>query len=671
MPPLFKRLRRMVVGEAKNLDSPSVFHSMTLVAFLAWVGLGADGLSSSTYGPEEAFKALNEGGVDNSHLIIPLGLAMIVTIFTITAVYCQVVRLFPSGGGGYMVASRLLGPKSGLISGMALLIDYVLTVSISCSHAASALLSFMPVEWAAFKVPAVCVFIFGLILLNLRGVKESVIIMMPIFLIFLLTHAFAIGVSFFDNSETLAPFVSDSFETFTSRGAEIGWMAVLAPLIAAYAIGAGTFTGIEAVSNSMQILREPRDVTARKTMWMMAISLAAMAVGSLFVFQLSNIHASAVDFAATHGGAIADHAKTYNSFLFERITEGWSPGLGQTFIYVALISEAFLLFVAAQAGFIGGPRMLATMAPDGWVPRWFSRLSDRLVVEHGVWFMGIGAIICVLITEADVTMLVVMYSINVFITFFYSMWGMTVHWWKQRRGDRPWRRRLAISSLGTVLTIVILIIMCHENFDRGAWITVLITGAFIALAVLIKRHYHGVGKMIRKLDHLVEITPGSSTAPETVDAMAPTAVVLVSGYNGMGLHALLNVFKLFPNYFKNFVFVSVSVIDFDNLTSTEEIEAFKKNHLEQMNRYVDFVNSFGCHGEVRHVTDLDSVGALETICVAVARQYPRSLIFGGQLVFPDESWWTRILHRNASSVLQKRLHAHGIGLMVLPVKLRA
>src|SRR5471032_959661 len=165
-------LKSIIFGREKSLSDRNLFHSLSLIAVFAWVGLGADGLSSSCYGPEETFKAL----IGNTHLSVFVALASVVTIVAICASYSQIISLFPTGGGGYLVASKLLSPTAGLVSGCALLIDYVLTVTISVASGSDALFSLFPISWLAWKLPFAVAGVLGLTLLNLRGVKESVLV---------------------------------------------------------------------------------------------------------------------------------------------------------------------------------------------------------------------------------------------------------------------------------------------------------------------------------------------------------------------------------------------------------------------------------------------------------------------------------------------------------------
>jgi amino acid transporter len=255
-------LKSILFGREKSLTDRNLFHSLSLIAVFAWVGLGADGLSSSCYGPEETFKAL--GG--NTHLSLFVALACVVTIIAICASYSQIISLFPAGGGGYLVASKLLSPATGVVSGCALLIDYVLTVTISVASGADALFSLFPPSaqqyTLVFGLTVKLVFelacVIGLTVINMRGVKESVLIWVPIFGVFVLTHVFVIAYAFFTHGSGLAALPAATANQVHSVSAGVGWFGLMALLLKSYSMGAGTYTGIEAVSNGLPILREPR-----------------------------------------------------------------------------------------------------------------------------------------------------------------------------------------------------------------------------------------------------------------------------------------------------------------------------------------------------------------------------------------------------------------------------
>ncbi|MEX2174109.1 MAG: amino acid permease, partial [Pirellulaceae bacterium] len=277
-PTIQKKVKTLLVGKPLDLGDRRVYQHISLVAFLAWVGLGADGLSSSCYGPSEAFAHLYEqsGTVihDHRYLAVILALATVFTVLIISFCYSFIIEAFPSGGGGYLVASKMLGSKVGALSGCALVVDYVLTVTVSIAAAGDALFGLLGPELAGLKLPVESVLIIFLIVLNLRGVKESIQLLMPIFLVFLATHIILIlGV--------LGMHVGDAGEV-TTRVAEnvrsdlgnpaIGLWGIVVIGLYAYSLTAGTYTGIEAVSNSMAVMREPRVATAQRTMIYMAFS---------------------------------------------------------------------------------------------------------------------------------------------------------------------------------------------------------------------------------------------------------------------------------------------------------------------------------------------------------------------------------------------------------------
>jgi Amino acid permease len=282
---LFASTRNLLLGKPKNPLDPRVFHQISLIAFLAWVGLGADGLSSSAYGPEEAYLALREHFL----LALPLAILMALTVFIISASYSQIIELFPTGGGGYLVATKLLGQKTGLVSGSALVVDYMLTITISVASGADALFSFLPAAVHGLKLVTESVLIFGLIFLNLRGTKESVQFLLPIFLLFVLMHATAISLGIGTKLGDLPLIVSQSVEKTVGDIHGIGIWATLAILLHAYSLGGGTYTGIEAVSNGLQVLREPRVDTGKRTMLYMAVSLAFTASGILLCYLLHRV----------------------------------------------------------------------------------------------------------------------------------------------------------------------------------------------------------------------------------------------------------------------------------------------------------------------------------------------------------------------------------------------
>ncbi len=193
--PLGDRLKETLIGKPRNIKDPTLFHKLALIPILAWIGLGADGLSSSSYGPEEAFKTLGS----HTYLALLLAFATAMTVLIISKAYSRIIEYFPSGGGGYVVATQTLGPKAGVISGSALLVDYILTIAVSIASCGDAIFSFFPLSAQPLKIPFEIGAIVLLVVLNLRGVKESVQFLAPIFIVFVVTHLFMIGYGIFSH----------------------------------------------------------------------------------------------------------------------------------------------------------------------------------------------------------------------------------------------------------------------------------------------------------------------------------------------------------------------------------------------------------------------------------------------------------------------------------------
>src|SRR5213593_4526251 len=467
------RIKRLLLGGKRELD-PTVFHKVSLIALLAWVGLGADGLSSSAYGPEEAFKTLGA----HTYLAMALALATAFTVLIISYAYSRIIEQFPLGGGGYVVASRLLGQRAGVVSGSALIVDYVLTISISIAAAGDAIFSFLPPAWATGLVlglvPLKLVLEFTaiglLILLNLRGVKESVIALAPLFLTFLVSHAILIGGVILTHAREIPGVLHDAHQGFNLGLAAppvgLGFAGMAALLLRAYALGGGTYTGIEAVSNGLSIMREPKVQTGKRTMALMAVSLAVTAGGLILAYLL--VHATPAP------------GRTMNAVLANQFAGGWAR-IGAVFVLVTLVSEALLLVVAGQAGFIDGPRVMANMAVDSYLPHRFSQLSDRLTMSYGVLLMGGASLLALVYTGGNVTHLVVLYSINVFLTFSLSELAMCRFWVRERKKHATWRKHIAVHLVGLTLCVFILTVTVYEKFGEGGWVTLAITGALIAL----------------------------------------------------------------------------------------------------------------------------------------------------------------------------------------------
>jgi hypothetical protein len=380
--------------------------------------------------------------------------------------------------------------------------------------------------------------------------------------------------------------------------------------------------------------------------------------------------------------ATFQEGKTLNAVMLESMTSKWDGLLGRAFVLVTLASEAAILFVAAQTGFLGGPRVLANMALDRWFPNRFASLSDRLVTQNGVVLMGTAALAIMLFARGSVGYLVVLYSITVFITFVLAQLGMVRHWWKSRAADPFWKKGICINGVGLVLTSFILVSVTILKFKAGGWITLLVTGTLVALALIIRRHYENTRKLLGRLDSLVAASelkigkaeriadnaPVSHNAP-AYDADAKTAVIFVNGFNGLGLHTLFSIIQLFWPTFKNYAFVQVGVVDAGNFKGVTELERLQAHIDSELQRYVTFMNSEGYYADTFSALGPDVVEEINTLVPTILQRYPRSVFFGGQLVFPEETWFSRLLHNYIVFAVQRRLYSRGIPFVVLPIRI--
>jgi amino acid transporter len=666
------RVKTVLVGKPRDLMDTSIYHAVSLAALFAWVGLGADGLSSSAYGPPEAFATLvNSEFGDHAYLAIFLALATALTVIVISACYSHIIEEFPTGGGGYLVASKLLGPRVGVISGCALLVDYALTITTSTAAAGDAIFGLLGPTWHVAglshhecKLLSEFLVIGLLIVLNLRGIKESITVLVPIFATFLLTHAILIVGTLLLNAGavgTTAEYVAEGIETGLNTPS-FGLWGMLLLFLRAYSLGGGTYTGIEAVSNSMSVMREPRVETGKRTMLYMAVSLSITAGGLLVGYLLLNIRPS--------GDKTMNHLMA-EGFAEELMAYGVPLWLGATFVLVTVVSEGALLFTAAQAGFIDGPRVLASMARDSWVPHWFANLSERLAAHNGVLVMGFAGLAALWVTGGEVTALVTMYAINVFLTFSLSMIGMCRHWY-QVRGENPmWRRRFALFLFGAVMCVSILVITVIEKFTLGGWRTLFVTGFCVGLCFAIHHYYDGVVARLHRLGALLE-TPAPAGVPVAgeVDPKKPVAAILVGGYSGLGVHTFLNAMRFGPGKFEGVVFLSVGVVDSGNFKGSDAVDDLRKHTAASLEKYVDYARRMGIPAIGFMAIGTDPVDELENLCLAVRKRYPRATFFAGQLVFQKDTWYQRWLHNETAYSLQRRLQWDGVPMVILPTRVR-
>lgn len=648
-----ERWQRLLIGPPRDPFQPETQRHLLLVAFLAWVGLGANGLSSACYGPEKTFLALG------SHVQLApyLAVATAATVLIIALAYNQVFELCPSGGGGYKIATQILGPYFGLVSGSALLVDYMLSIAIAIASGTDALFSLLPVSAQAHKLPLEVGLVLLLLLLNLRGMREPIKLLAPIMLGFFLSHGALIGYGIISQTGRLTALVTDAVQETLDTGHALGWVSVIVLFVRAYALGGSTYTGVEAVSNNLHLLVEPRLRTGRLTMLYSALSLAFTAGGIVLLYSLWQVQAV--------------HGQTLNAVLFGAIIP--QLGLGDwgshLLLLLVLALEGGLLFVAANSVFISGPSVLSNMAADSWAPHQFRNLSSRLVRHHGVLVVGICALAILLWTQGQVAVLVVFYSINMFLSLSFSKLGLCLHWWRSRGTARAWRRRLALSLTGLAVTATILLVTLVEKFAEGGWATVVLTAVVIGTCLLIRQHYDRVQEKLRKVDALFASHPGWTAKPvgPEPEPVRATAVFLVTGNIGAGMHLILWAQRLFPGQLHNYVLLSAGEVDSGALGSVESLQALRARIDRALRYYEGFFHSHEMAATSYAAYGTDPVDELEKLIHPIMHRFPNSICFANKLILPGLQWPISWLHNQTALALQERLHLQGIPLIVLPM----
>ncbi|NKY51619.1 APC family permease [Nocardia vermiculata] len=498
MSKLTTAVKRMVVG--RPFRSDSLGHTL-LPKRIALPVFASDALSSVAYAPEEIFLVLSTAGL-SAYVYAPwVGLAVAAVMAVVVASYRQNVHAYPSGGGDYEIATVNIGPMAGLTVGSALLVDYVLTVAVSISSAASNIGSAVPFV-ATHKVLFAVAAIVLLTAINLRGIRESgATFSIP-------TYAFMAGVMLMLAWGAVRLFVlGDDLQAessgFSLNGDESHLQGIaFAFLIArAFSSGCAALTGVEAISNGVPAFRKPKSRNAATTLLMLGAIAIVMLVGILLMARkLGVVYAADV---ADLVGAPADYEqKTLIAQLAHTIFHGFPAG----FFFIAIVT-ALILILAANTAFNGFPVLGSILAQDRFLPRQLHTRGDRLAFSNGILFLSGAAIAFVVLFGAEVTRLIQLYIVGVFVSFVLSQTGMLRHWTRLLRTetDPAVRRRMlrsrVINAIGLTMTGAVLIIVLITKFLAGAWIAIVTMAAIFVIMRLIRRHYDTVGRELEEQDY--------------------------------------------------------------------------------------------------------------------------------------------------------------------------
>lgn len=489
--------KRMLLGRPFRSDS---LGRALLPKRLALPVFASDAISSVAYAPEEIFLVLSAAGL-SAYLYAPwVGLAVAFVLVVVVASYRQNVRAYPSGGGDYEVAGTNLGPTAGLTVGSALLVDYVLTVAVSISAAASNIGSAIPFV-GTHKVLFAVVAIVVLTAVNLRGIRESsTAFAIP-------TYAFVIGMLVMLVWGLLRIYVfGDQLQAESAafglqvENEQLYGIAFVFLVARAFSSGSVALTGVEAISNGVPAFRKPKARNAAATLLMagtiavvllMGIVVLAQKVGIVYAGDTSHLI-----------GAPADYQqKTLIAQLAETVFDGFPAG----FFAITLVS-ALILVLAANTAFNGFPVLGSVLAQDRYLPRQLHTRGDRLAFSNGILFLSGAAIAFVVLFGAEVTELIQLYIVGVFVSFVLSQAGMLRHWTRLLRSETDLGQRVrmkrsrAINAVGLTATGAVLIIVVGSKFFAGAYIAVAVMVAVFVVMKLIRRHYDSVARELAEYE---------------------------------------------------------------------------------------------------------------------------------------------------------------------------
>ncbi|KKW64321.1 DNA-binding protein [Mycolicibacterium elephantis] len=617
--------RRLVLGRPFRTDRIS--HTL-LPKRIALPVFASDALSSVAYAPEEIFLVLSVAGLSAYAMTPWIGLAVAFVMLVVIASYRQNVHAYPSGGGDYEVVSTNLGPTAGLTVASALLVDYVLTVAVSVSSAMSNIGSAVPYvnhHKVLFAVLAIVL----LAAMNLRGIRESgTAFAIP-------TYAFIVGMFIMLGWGFIQIYVlgeplraeSAAFEMRAEHGDVLGFALVF--LVArAFSSGSAALTGVEAISNGVPAFQKPKSRNAATTLAMLGALAITMFMGTILLAKQTGVQVAERPHEQLIGAPADYHQKTMVAQLADAVFHNFSLGL----LLIATVT-ALILALAANTAFNGFPVLGSILAQDRYLPRQLHTRGDRLAFSNGILFLSVAAIAFVVAFRAQVTSLIQLYIVGVFVAFTFSQIGMVRHWTRLLRTEtdavarRKMMRSRAINTVGFVCTGTVLIVVVVSKFAAGAWIAILAMAALFVLMRLIRRHYVTVARELEEQED------------QTVDLVLPSrnhAIVLVSKLHLPTMRALAYARATRPDVLEA---ITVSVDDaetralvhkWENSDISVPLKVIASPYREITRPVLDYVKR-------------------------VTKESPRTVV----TVFIPEyvvgHWWEQVLHNQSALRLKGRL----------------
>ncbi|WP_333812418.1 APC family permease [Timonella senegalensis] len=624
--------KRLLLG--KPMSSERLGHTL-LPKRLALPIFASDALSSVAYAPDEILLTLALAGVAGTIWTPWVGLAVVLVLVVVVASYRQNVHAYPSGGGDYEVVTENLGKNAGLAVASALLVDYVLTVAVSISSASQYVASVFPALRGSEVIVAISVVVF-LTVMNLRGVKESgKAFAIPVYMFMGAIGLMAMFGFFQYLTGSLGEAESAGFVLTTSEAYDQGLVGLGGALLfaRAFASGCAALTGVEAISNGVPSFKRPKSRNAATTLLMLGtISASMLTVILLLAMETGVKYAEnpAEQLRTVSGGAIPDDYVQHP--VISQLADVIFSGAPWLFMLVSAVT-GLILMLAANTAFNGFPILGSILARDGYLPRQMHTRGDRLAFSNGIMTLATGAIVLIWVFDAQVTKLIQLYIVGVFISFTLSQLGMVRHWTgKLRKASDPrerssMRRSRVINVIGFLLTGTVLIVVLITKFTHGAWITLLIMALLFLLMGSIRKHYDSV---------IEELALGDDLAAARALPSRVHAIVLVSRIHKPTMRAVSYARATRPS-----VLEAVTVgVDEDEIASLQA--EWQKMDVPVPLRVLN--------SPFREITR-----PVLSYVRSVRRQSPRDLVVVYVPEYVVGHWWEQLLHNQSAMRLKSRL----------------
>jgi amino acid transporter len=564
--------------------------------------LSSDALSSVAYATEEILLVLVAAGSGALGLSLPIAIAIIALLGIVVLSYRQTIRAYPQGGGSYIVARENLGLYPGLVAGGSLMIDYILTVTVSISAGTAALTSAIP-ALQSHTVLLCLIFIFLIMLANLRGVKESGQIFMVPTYAFIVSIFLLIGIGLFKYSTGQVAVEYPSLPV--TEGISVFF------ILRAFSAGCTALTGVEAISDGVLAFKPPESKNARLTLLYLGVILGFMFVGITYLANIYHI--------------VPGEGQTVVSLLGRAIL-----GTGPVYYFLQVVT-LLVLMLAANTSYADFPRLCYFLARDGFLPRQLSLLGDRLVYSNGIILLSTCAGILAIIFKGQVNAIIPLYAVGVFTSFTLSQAGMVRHWFEGQ--TRNWRASAIMNALGAFATLIVLLVIISTKFLLGAWLVVVAIPLVVTLFAVIHQHYQYVAQRLS----IQELAPRSYISVPKPEIITHPAVVVVGQLNRGTVEALDYARTIADEIVA--VHVDIGSTDrqklqekWQNLESDIPLEIIDSPYRSVIEPIVDFIGQF----QESHP------GVFTTIIIPV---------------FVPRNWWDSILHNQTTLFLKTALRA--------------